>query len=93
MQAGGGTRERPKIYDYVVDGSRAHVINFATAEASLLLQEAGLGSCPCGNPECAGEGGMWKTTPTRWSFKTSAPSIVLGADGLPAPDGRRRQQV
>ena len=78
VSAGGGTRERPKIYDYVVDGSRAYIINFATADASLLLQ-AGLGSCPCSNPQCAGEGGVWKTTPTHVLLHSAVSTKIVPA--------------
>eukprot|EP00966_Prymnesium_polylepis_P266032 6145268-Prymnesium_polylepis.1 len=82
---GGGTRVRPEIYDYIVDGSRGHVINFGTKDATLKLEEHGLGSCPCANPDCVGRDGKWHVRPTRWGHKTSAPQVHIFADGLPGP--------
>ena len=82
---GGGTRERPNIYNYIVHDSRAHVINFGTKEATLKLEEHGVGSCPCASPSCVGRDGKWHTRPTRWGHKTRAPQIHIYSDGLPGP--------
>jgi hypothetical protein len=84
-EEGGGTRERPNIYSYIVDGARGHVINFGTKEATLKLEEHGLGSCPCASSDCCGSNGRWHTHPTRWGHKTSAPQVHLYADGLAGP--------
>jgi len=78
-------RMRPCINDYIVDGASMFIVNFATKENMLILAEHGLGSVPCGNPACRGKDGKWHTHPVRWDSKTSALSILLREDGLPAP--------
>ena len=83
--AGGGTRVHPNIIDTIVDGAHAHIINFGTSEATLILAEHGLQSVPCGNENCCGAGGKWATTPVRFSTKTSAPLILINSDGLSEP--------
>lgn len=64
-ELGGGTRTRCAIYPYVVDGCTAYVINFATKEADIILKEHGLGTMPCGNPNCKGRNGEWHTKATK----------------------------
>jgi hypothetical protein len=78
-------RKRPRIYNYVVDGCCGYVVNFASKESALAIAENGLGCVPCGNPSCTGKDGKWRTTPTRFSFKSAAPMLVVEPDGLPAP--------
>ena len=47
-------RLRPALYDYIVDNTKMHIINFGTKENSLKLAEHGFGSVPCGIPDCYG---------------------------------------
>lgn len=80
-----GCRTRPSIYNYVVDGAKCYVINFGAPIPMKYISEQGLGSVPCGNPDCVGRSGKWHTTPCRWSHKTAAPCIHLEPNGMPAP--------
>ena len=77
----------PELYDFIVDKRRIHAINFCTPEITCMLQEAGLGSVPCDNPACDGEGGgRWDTVPYKWSYETADPDINLDEMGMPAPE-------
>ena len=81
-----GCRTRPSIYDYVVSGSNGYAINFAASAPMQSIQEHGLGSVPCGNPDCVGSrAGKWHTSPCRWGHATAGPSIHIEANGMPAP--------
>ena len=83
---GAGLLEMPNLYDYLVDKRKLHIINFATYNATRLLQEAGMGTVPCDNPACNGLGnGAWDTVPLQWSCETSAPQITIDELGMPAP--------
>jgi hypothetical protein len=81
-------RARPDIYNYVTHDQRVYVINLASKGANLILAECGLGSLPCGNPtcygsaKCAGSRSTWHTAAKRWSVTTSAPAVLLEANGF-----------
>ena len=55
---GGGTRTRPDIYRYVVDGNSSWFVNFFSKDHAVSIFEHGLGTRPCGNSACCGKGGQ-----------------------------------
>ena len=63
-------RQRPDAYDYVVNGSYVHVVNWSSDHNLTLLKEAGLGGVPCSHPKCCGSGGQWHTSFVRWTHTT-----------------------
>ena len=81
-------RARPVIYNYVVDGQRVYITNLASKEANLILAESGLGSLPCGNPDCNGSSvcpgsrRTWHTSVKRWSVTTAAPAVLIEGSGF-----------
>ena len=53
-----------------------HFLNFAMPKAARLIEEAGLGSVPCGNASCSGLGnGRWATVPIQWACETGSPQV------------------
>ena len=82
----GDLRTAPRVYNYLVDKRRFHIVNFCAPEQNRLLQESGLGSVPCDNPGCDGlQNGQWDTSPLQWSFETGGPHINIDENGMPAP--------
>ena len=73
---GATLRRMPLLGDYIIHGRRMHFVNFCAPGPARQLQEAGLGSVPCGNPLCSGNAdGLWDTVPYMWSCWTSSPQV------------------
>lgn len=73
------------MYHYVVAGASGYVINLAASGPMQDIVAHGLGSVPCGNPDCIGCGGQWNMTPFRWGHKSAGPSILIRPDAMLAP--------
>ena len=78
-------RQRPNLYDHVIDGTSVVVINLATAKAHEICQQAGIGSLPCGSSRCFGRDGCWSTKPVSWQHENAAPSVFVDENGRACP--------